>query len=481
MKAALLFAAFAVLFLVRLGTPGLIDYDEAAYAQAAHEMLLRGDWLSPSLNGEPFFEKPPLLYWGQIVGYQAFGVGAFGARLGNALAALATLAALYGFSRRPLGERVAWLGALVLGSCLAFVSLARVALTDVWLLLCMTLAIGCFHRAVEAANDERRSGSRWFVGFCACAGLAMLAKGAIGVLLPAAAALLQLASLRRLALLLRPAWWLPGAAALLGIGLSWYLLLGATRPDGFHFMTELFLEHHVARFASAKEGHRGPLLYYLPVLAIALVPWSAFVPIALARPIDAASERGRWLRLLGLLSAVTLLFFSAAATKLPHYAVPALPGLALLIADRLAGASAPPARRALAWSVAATVALLVTLAAGLAAAPRSPRPCRPGSGRRRARLPSSPTRSISVGLFSGRRSRRSRRRPRSPRAGKGRAGSRFVSGRGRSWYGPASLRGRCRAGTGTSCVRCATSRRARSRATPAGSGSCSWGCGAGRA
>ncbi len=68
-------------------------------------MLLRGDWLSPSLNGEPFFKKPPLLYWGQIVGYQAFSVGAFGARLGNALAALATLAALYGFFGRPLEAR----------------------------------------------------------------------------------------------------------------------------------------------------------------------------------------------------------------------------------------------------------------------------------------------------------------------------------------------------------------------------------------
>ena len=61
MKTAWLFAALAALFLVRLGTVGLIDYDEAAYAQAAHEMWLRGDWLSPSLNGEPFFEKPPIL------------------------------------------------------------------------------------------------------------------------------------------------------------------------------------------------------------------------------------------------------------------------------------------------------------------------------------------------------------------------------------------------------------------------------------
>ena len=368
MKEALLLAAFAALFCVRLGAVGLIDYDEAAYAQAAHEMLLRGDWLSPSLGGEPFFEKPPLLYWGQILGYRAFGVGALGARAGNAFAALATLAALYGFSRRPLGSRVAWLGTLVLGTSLAFVSLARVALTDLWLLLFIVLALGCFHRAVEAATDTRRGGSLWFVAFCACSGLAMLAKGAVGALLPTAAALLHLASLRQLSLLQRPAWWLPGAAALLGIGFSWYLLLGATRPDGFAFMTELFREHHVARFTSAKEGHRGPLWYYVPVLVIAFAPWSGFLPVALARRLDAASEHGRWLRLLGLLAGVTLVLFSAAATKLPHYLAPALPGLALLVADRLAGDGVPPGRRALAWSVAATIVLLVALAVGLAAA-----------------------------------------------------------------------------------------------------------------
>ena len=367
MREAALLAAFATLFLVRLGAVGLIDYDEAAYAQAAHEMLQRGDWLAPSLNGEPFFEKPPLLYWGQILGYRTLGVGAAGARVGNSLAALATLAALYSFSRRPLGARVASLGALVLGTSLGFVTLARVALTDLWLLLFIVLALGCLHRSVEAAGSRRTGGSLWFAGFCACCGLAMLAKGAVGALLPAAAAVVYLASLRRLALLLRPAWWLPGGAVLLGIGLSWYLLLGLTRADGFAFMAELFHEHHVGRFTSPKEGHRGPLLYYVPVLALTFAPWSAFLPVAVIRRLDARSERERWLRLLGLLSAVTFVFFSAAATKLPHYLMPALPGLALLVADRLAGDGPPPARRALAWSVAATVVLLIGLAAGLAA------------------------------------------------------------------------------------------------------------------
>ena len=369
MREAALLAAFASFVFVRLGAVGLVDYDEAAYAQAAHEMLLRGDWLAPSLNGEPFFEKPPLSYWGQILGYRALGVGAAGARVGNSLAALATLATLYAFSRRPLGARVASLGALSLGTSLAFVSLARVALTDLWLLLFVLLALGCFHRCVEAAESERAGASAWFVAFCACCGLAMLAKGAVGALLPAAAAVAHLASLRRLSLLWRPAWWLPGGAALLGIGLSWYLLLGLTRPDGFTFMRELFLEHHVGRFASAKEGHSGPFFYYVPVLVLAFLPWSGFLPVAALRRLGAGSERERWLRLLGLLSIVTFLFFSAAATKLPHYLMPALPGLALLVADRLAGDAPPPGPRALAWSVAATALLLVALAGGLAATP----------------------------------------------------------------------------------------------------------------
>jgi 4-amino-4-deoxy-L-arabinose transferase-like glycosyltransferase len=367
-REAALLAAFGIFALGRLGAVGLIDYDEAAYAQAAHEMLQRGDWLAPSLNGEPFFEKPPLLYWGQMLGYRALGVGPAGARIGNALAALATLAALYGFSRGPLGPRAASLGALVLASSLAFASLARVALTDLWLLLFVVLGLGCFQRAVETAAAARAVSARWFTAFCACCGAAMLAKGAVGALLPAAAAFLQLAWLRGLRLLLRPGWWLPGSVALLGIGLSWYLLLGLTREGGFSFMTELFLEHHLGRFARPKEGHGGPFLYYLPVLALGFLPWSALLPIAAARRLGGGSERERWLRLLALLSLVTLVFFSAAATKLPHYVLPALPGLALLVGDRLAGNGPAPAPRALAVSATVTALLLVLLAAGIASA-----------------------------------------------------------------------------------------------------------------
>jgi 4-amino-4-deoxy-L-arabinose transferase-like glycosyltransferase len=367
MKEAALLAAFAALILVDLGAVALIDYDEAAYAQVAHEMLLRGEWWAPSLGGEPFFEKPPLLYWGQILGYRWLGVSALGARAGNALAGLATLAALYAFSRRPLGARVARLGALVLGSSLVFVSLARVALTDLWLLLFIVLALGCLHRALEAAGSERSGGSLWFAAFGACCGFAMLAKGAAGAVLPAAAGLLHLAGLRRLSLLLRPAWWLPSGALLLGIGLAWYLVLGLTRPDGFAFLSELFLEQHIERFLHPMHGHRGSILYYVPVLALAFVPWSAFLPVALARRPGLDGERERWLRLVGLHSAVAFVLFSAAATKLPHYIVPAFPGLALWVADRLEG-DAPPGRRSLAASVAATVVLLIALAGVLATA-----------------------------------------------------------------------------------------------------------------
>jgi 4-amino-4-deoxy-L-arabinose transferase-like glycosyltransferase len=360
MREAALLAAFAALFFARLGAAGLVDYDEAAYAQAAHEMFLRGDWLAPSLGGEPFFEKPLLSYWGQIPATAPGGEA--GARGDLRLRSPRWRRRLPEASSARVPPRSARLAKP------AGLRLCRVALTDLWLLLFVLLALGCFHRSVEAEASQRLGGSGWFVAFCAACGLAMLAKGAVGALLPAAAAAAHLASLRRLSLLLRPAWWLPGGVALLGIGLSWYLLLGLTRPDGFAFMTELFLEHHVGRFASPKEGHGGSLFYYVPVLALACLPWSGFLPVALLRRLRAASERERWLRLLALLSIVTFLFFSAAATKLPHYLMPALPGLALLVADRLAGATLPPSRRAMAWSVAVTALLLVALAGGLAAA-----------------------------------------------------------------------------------------------------------------
>jgi 4-amino-4-deoxy-L-arabinose transferase-like glycosyltransferase len=351
--------ALGLLPLLGLGALGLVDYDEAAYGEVARAMLARADWLVPTLCGEPWFEKPPLLYWTAALGMKLLGVGPAGVRLGTALAGAAAPIALYGFSRRPLGERAAFCAALVLAAGLEFAVLARIAFTDMLLLLCFTVCLGALHRAFEA----REGALRWLALACLASGLAMLAKGAIGALFPGAVALGELVLRGRWRDAFRPSWLALALVIVGGVGSSWYLALGLTQPGGFGFMRALFIENHVGRFSEPMQGHGGSFLYYVPVLVVGLLPWSALLPLAIARAgLRAGDERARYLRLFALFSGLVFVFFSIAATKLANYVAPALPGCALLIGACVARPADAAGDRALGRSFAVTLAVVALLA-----------------------------------------------------------------------------------------------------------------------
>lgn len=356
-----LLGLFALLYFSAHARVGLIGYDECAYAEIAREMDLRGDYIAPELNGEPFFEKPPLLYWTQVLGYRLLGVSPAGARLGNGLAALALLAALYLAARRPLGERAALLAAALLGSSLQFAGMAWIALTDLLLTLFLVLALVCAHEAFERDRAGRAGGTRWFLLAATAASIAVLAKGLIGLLLPGAAAFAFLLTTRRLKTVLTPTRLVGGTLIAVLLGGSWYLLVGLTHAGGFGFLKELLIEHHFGRFSGAMQGHSGPIYFYVPVLLLGLLPWSPLLLPALARRgcFEAETERGRFLRIFGLGALICFALFSITATKLPNYALPIFPCAALLVADlvaRLEGRSSKLVRGAM---IAAQLALVL--------------------------------------------------------------------------------------------------------------------------
>src|SRR5258705_12545722 len=175
-------------------------------------MLASGDWLAPKLCGAPFFEKPPLLYWSMALGMKLLGVGPAGVRLATALAGLAAPLVLFVFAGRPLGERGAFAAALVLATSFEFGALARLAYTDMLLLLWFTVCVGALHRAFEAPGK----GFGWFALASAAAALAILTKGAIGALLPGAPGLAQPALRRRLPPAPRPTRPPPGLVPVVG-------------------------------------------------------------------------------------------------------------------------------------------------------------------------------------------------------------------------------------------------------------------------
>ena len=265
---ALLLLASAGLFLINLGGPSLWDIDEGNNAEAAREMWESDNWVVPSCNYQLRVDKPALLYWLQIAAYHFFGVNEFAARLPSALAALLAVLLTYELGRRQFGAAVGLLAGLILASSFLFCAAAHFANPDALLNAFTVLTLLFFWIGFD-------SGWRgWPLLAGASAGLAVLAKGPVGVLLPGAVALLFLLWSRRLRLLGNGRLLLGGLVFLL-VALPWYVWVGIeTKTD---FLRGFFLKHNVGRFLSPMENHRGPIFYYPVVLLLGFLPWSLFL------------------------------------------------------------------------------------------------------------------------------------------------------------------------------------------------------------
>lgn len=320
------------LFFFRLGTPGLFDADEPAYAQAAREMLGTGDWVTPHFNGQPRFDKPILFYWLITLTYRVFGVTEFAVRFWSALAAVILVLVIARAARRWFGSPADLLAGLAFMTNLLTALLARAAVTDMLLTLFVTLAILA---GVEALSDSPERGRRWAMMGWAAMGLAVLVKGPVGLVIPGMAlggALLVLRELRRGLIRLLP--W-QGLALFAAITIPWYVLVLAA--NGWAFVQGFVIKHHVTRYTGVISSHAGPLWFYLPVALVGFFPWSGFLPRAIwqagavARGREARERADRLLLACACWAIGTFVFFSFAGTKLPSYLFPAFPAMALLV------------------------------------------------------------------------------------------------------------------------------------------------------
>lgn len=340
---ALLLTVSAALTLPNLGASSLWDIDEGLNAEAAREMFESGNWIVPMFNFKPRTAKPALLYWMQATAYQRYGVNEFAARLPSALAAIGVVLLTYELGRRMFSPMTGLLAGVITISSVQVSILAHAATPDALLLFSMTLTFWLFW--IGSEKDGRQW--PWTIGI-GC-GLALLAKGPVGVVMPLAIigyyflAQRQLTRIfdRRLVI---------GLALMILIAGPWYALVGAETRG--RFITSFWQNENVGRFLKPKEGHWGPVGYYLLALTIGLAPWSVVlipsvwnalkssVPTKLeaAPPRHDSSRRGRdangfllcWV-------AVYIGFFSLAQTKLPNYIVPVYPALAILTAQFLVG------------------------------------------------------------------------------------------------------------------------------------------------
>lgn len=323
--AALLVSA---LLAVDLGHTDLWPPDEPRVAAVSREMLAEGNWLVPRLNGEPFLEEPPLFYWLQAGSYRIAGApSAVAARLPAAAAAIAGVGVTAALAS-ALGAS-AGIAALVLATAPEYWWMARAATPDAANAAATALALTLFFLAW-------RSGRRAFLaGAVVAAGTAFWLKSLLGVGLAGLVATVFVVVAGRGRLARRDLLLAVGAVA--AIAAAWVGMLWLVEGGGA--VSFFLVTNHLGRLVGARShGHGRPILYYLPNLALGLLPWSVVVPAALAL---AWRERADPARQFPLVWAATIvLALSAAAGKRPHYPLAAYPAFAVLVAQWWPGAIA---------------------------------------------------------------------------------------------------------------------------------------------
>lgn len=327
----LLVAFCGFLFFYGRGSFGLVGADEPRYAQVAREMLERRDWITPTLQGKAWLEKPVLYYWEAILCYSRFGVTDSAARLPAAIDAALLIAAIYFFLRRfrPGGEED---GALITAGTAAMIGFARAAATDMPLAATFTIALLAWYAWHESDKRLYLAISYIFLA------LGTLAKGPIAPALAAVVILIFAAAKRDWSIALRT-FWIPGVLLFLVVALPWYIAVQLRNPEFFRVFV---LEHNLARFSSNLYHHPQPFWFYIPVLLLSLMPWTLWLILAVVERIRLLWSEGRnalsnpddaWQMFLLIWLLVPVIFFSASQSKLPGYILLAIPAGALLVSE----------------------------------------------------------------------------------------------------------------------------------------------------
>jgi 4-amino-4-deoxy-L-arabinose transferase-like glycosyltransferase len=335
----LLLAVAIPVFFVFLGANSIWDTNEAFYVETPRQMVRSGNYIDPSFNAAPRFNKPVLSYWIVAGLYRVLGDSVTVERIGIAVGALAIVLAAYLIGLAARSRLTGTLAALIVATSPRVVWFARKIFIDVYLTTFTSLALAAFALAVRYPARRRL----WLILMYVALGLGVLTKGPVAVVLPALICGLWLALEGRLGEL-RRMMIVPGALIVLAIVFPWYVAIYARH--GWTYITTFFVDENLRRYASTAmtPGGRGPL-FYLPVLLGELFPWAPLVIVPLLAiprtftrdPAPRAAE-GSLDRLLWIWVVTFVVIFSFSRTKEDLYIFPIVPAVAVLVASTLVGA-----------------------------------------------------------------------------------------------------------------------------------------------
>ena len=300
----------------------LFDVDEAVFSEASREMVETGDYITPTYNYEPRYDKPILFYWFMSTAFKLFGTSEFSARFTSGGFGVLLVCMTFLFIKRARGELPAYLCSLALLLNLEFFVYSHSAVTDMTLAFFLTASFFAFYLAVSEGDD------RWFTAFWVASALATLTKGAIGLIFPVMVAFLFIIATRRYTVF--KAFFKP-------LNLLIYFLVTApwfaieTYINGWDFFNAFIIKHHIKRYSDVISSHGGPPYYYLGILLLGFFPWAALLPGGLYRGFKEFREKEAGLYLFASIwFAFVFVFFSISKTKLPNYIFPLFPAASIL-------------------------------------------------------------------------------------------------------------------------------------------------------
>ena len=304
-----------------------MDVDETRYVSMARDMFHCKDFLTLYLNGEFFFEKPPLYFWGECLSFAIFGkVTEFTARFPVALYGTLSTLLLYFTGKKIVSRRFGVISALILATTLEFVILAKFAILDIVVTTCVGFSV-MFGFLTQFVQDKNKKYMWWL--FYIFSGLAVMAKGIPGFVVPFAVMFFVTIANKTFKQVFKPQYILPGFLLFFLIVLPWHLIMFKIHdPLFFH---EYIIKHHIERFLNSNEINREqPFYFYILTVLWGLVPW-IFSAIAVGITklksikkfnVTELSNPQKYLLFNAIAFVVTMLFFSSSSTKLITYILP---------------------------------------------------------------------------------------------------------------------------------------------------------------
>ena len=339
---------FYFIFFHNIGTYSLMDVDETRYVAMSRDMFNTKDFLTLYLNGQYFFEKPPLYFWQECLSFALWGgkVNEWTARFPVALLGFIFSFVVYFTARKRVSRRFGVFTSLILATSLEFIMLAKYAILDIVLTFYVGLALVCYFQVYFCQENNKKF---YWWAFYFFTGLAVMAKGIPGIAISFGTVFFTSIMAKKFKEIFKPLYIIPGAIIFLLIVLPWHIIMFKKYDPLFY--NEYIIKHHLHRFlntANNEIGRKQPFYYYFLVVLWGFIPWifsmiAVFVDkiknwgklhyVEKVRNFDFASMDNvhKALALCWVTVIWIMFFFSSSSTKLATYILPIYYPLAIIV------------------------------------------------------------------------------------------------------------------------------------------------------